>query len=683
MAARPAGGTGFSATLLPMPGMVWGDYPQRIEAIAAPAPFGIGALAASLHAALAAPIASLTAPLWRRRDAQMLQSVRAQQASWSGLDEAQRRARLTSLRARLARDGWAGELRAQALGCVANAGVRTLGRDPFDSQLLAASVLLDDRLAEMATGEGKTYAAALAAAVAGLAGVPVHVMTANDYLVSRDAEQLAPFYAALGLTLGAVLGSSDPDARRAAYACHITYCTAREVAFDYLRDGLASEAAGSELQQRSRRLAGHDAAAPLLLRGLCMALLDEADSLLIDEATMPLVLSQEVADPQQRAACFQALTLARQLEPGVDVQVNRDAGRIEWLEPGVQHLERLSAGMHGAWRNRQHRRDMVGAALEALHLLQRDQHYIVRDAKVELLDAVTGRAAPGRVWSRGLQTLVELKEGCTPKPATETRAQISFQRFFARYLRLCGMSGTLAEARGEIRALYRREVVAIGLRCASQRRILPQRLFADSTHRWQAVLRRVEALRALGRPVLIGTDSVADSEVLSALLGSTGVPHQVLNARHDRAEAQIVALAGARAAVTVATRMAGRGTDIVLGAGVAALGGLHVICCQHNPSRRLDRQLIGRAARQGDPGSAETLRTLDAAKGRASLPSGLLQLCRKHDDEGALLLPDWLLRRWSVRLQVEEELREIRQRRRLLEQDREWERRLSFSTLRA
>ena len=678
-------GTGQRATLLPMPGVVWGEYPQRIEALAPRAASAIGALAESVHGALAGIIATLKAPLHHTGDAKLLQSVRAEQASWSGLDAAQGDERLANLRARLARDGWAGAWRAEALGCVANAGLRTLSRDPFDCQLIAASVLLDDHLAEMATGEGKTYAAALAAAVAGLAGVPVHVMTANDYLVARDAEQLTPFFAALGLTVGAVLGPSDPDARRAAYACHITYCTAREVAFDYLRDGLAAQACGSDLLQRTQRLAGGDAAAPRLLRGLCMALLDEADSLLIDEATMPLVLSQEVADPQQRATCFQSLTLARQLKPDVDVIVNRAAGRIEWLEPGLQHLERLSAGLHGAWCNRQHRRDMVGAALEALHLLERDQHYIVRDDQVELLDAVTGRAAPGRVWSRGLQTLVELKEGCTPRPATETRAQISFQRFFARYLRLCGMSGTLAEARSEIRTLYRREVVAIPLRRVSQRRILPHRLFTHPAQRWRAVLRRVAALSSQGRPVLIGTDSVADSEALSARLADTGIAHQVLNARHDQAEALIVAQAGARGAVTVATRMAGRGTDIVLGPGVAELGGLHVICCQRNPSRRIDRQLIGRAARQGDPGSAETYSTLCTAGTpveRDSLPSMLRAMCRKQDDEGTvLLLPAWLLRGWAARLQARVETQEIRQRRRLLEQDREWERRLSFATL--
>ena len=675
-------GASRSAPRLPVPGLVWGRYPQRLEeAPVSAAPVAAEAINA-LRDWLAAAFTAAGAALRRRRGARRLHAVRAQQAAWQGLDASAHGARLSDLRARLARDGWDGELRAQALGCAAAMGHRILGRNPFDSQLLAADVLLDDRLAEMATGEGKTYAAALAAAVAGLAGVPVHVMTANDYLVQRDAQQLEPFFAALGLSVGSVRGACDADARRAAYHRDITYCTAREVAFDYLRDGLAAAAAGGDLQQRAQRLTGQDAPAPLL-RGLCMALLDEADSLLIDEATLPLVLSQEVADPQQRATCFQALALAREMQPGLDVRLDAGSGRILWLEAGVQHLERSSANLEGAWCNRQHRHDLVSSALEALHLLERDQHYLVRDGKVELLDAVTGRAAPGRVWSRGLQTLVELKEGCTPSAATMTRAQISFQRFFGRYVRLCGMSGTLTEAHAEIRALYRRDVVTIPLHRPAQRQIWPERLFADSAQRQRAVLRRVIALHNLGRPVLIGTDSVADSETLSSLLEAAGVAHQLLNARHDHAEAQIVGRAGARGTVTVATRMAGRGTDIALGPGVAALGGLHVICCQDNPCARLDRQLIGRAARQGDPGSAETFRTLDEASRRHAWLSGLLRRCRKLDDEGAFVLPSWWLRHWSARLQAEDEARQIRQRRRLLEQDREWERRLNFTTLHA
>jgi preprotein translocase subunit SecA len=292
---------------------------------------------------------------------------------------------------------------------------------------------------------------------------------------------------------------------------------------------------------------------------------------------------------------------------------------------------------------------------------------------VQLLDTVTGRTADGRVWSRGLQTLVELKEGCNVSPATTTRTQISFQRFFARYLRLCGMSGTLAECRGELLTLYRRDVATIALRNPSQRSVLPERVFVDAPRRWQAVVRRVEALHAQGRPVLVGTDSVADSEVLSGLLEAAGVAHRVLNARHDAAEADIVAQAGQHGAVTVATHMAGRGTDIELAPGVAALGGLHVLCCQDNPSKRLDRQLIGRCARQGDPGSAEIFRTLDAPRWHRHVLSSALRHGRKRGQEGEVAWPRWLPRGCAAWLQWRDERRAQRQRRRLLEQDRTWE----------
>jgi preprotein translocase subunit SecA len=668
------------ATLLPIPGVVWGQYPQRPDAMAAASwgGFGAASLFAAVHDAVAQGLAPVRSRATQRREQAQLQLVRDHQRVWHSLNEPAHEARLQRLRARLARDGWIGALRAEALGCVASAGERALGRSPFDTQLQAASVLLEDRLAEMATGEGKTYAAALAAAVAGLAGVPVHVMTANDYLVERDAQQLRLFYASLGLRVGAVLATSSPEARRAAYACDVTYCTAREVAFDYLRDSVAAASCGSELMQRSLRLAGERGPA-LLLRGLCMAVLDEADSILIDEATMPLVLSEATDDAQLRAACFQALALARQLQVGADVHLDRVAGRIEWTDAGSHRLEQLSSGLDKAWCNRRHRHDLVGAALEALHLLERDRHYLVRDGAVQLLDGVTGRAAPGRVWSRGLQTLVELKEGCAVTPSTTTRAQISFQRFFARYVRLCGMSGTLAECRREIAALYQREVVAIATRRPSQRRLLPDRLFVDSAWRRQAVVQRVTALYGQGRPVLIGTDSVGESQTLAGLLGAAGVPHRVLNARHDQEEAQIVAMAGQLGAVTVATQMAGRGTDIVLGPAVPALGGLHVLNCQDNPSARLDRQLIGRSARQGDPGSAETWRVLDAAQWRRNAFSSVLRAIRKHDESGAMALPQWLMRSWAARLQDKHERGLSRQRFRLLEQDREWERQLNFS----
>jgi preprotein translocase subunit SecA len=278
-----------------------------------------------------------------------------------------------------------------------------------------------------------------------------------------------------------------------------------------------------------------------------------------------------------------------------------------------------------------------------------------------------------------LQTLVELKEGCRPGPATTTRAQITFQRFFARYVRLCGMSGTLAECRRELARVGGRRVLVVPPRLPSCRRRGPDQLYADAASRRRAIVRRVAELQASGRPVLVGTDTVAESEALAALLAEAGIAHRVLNARHDDAEAHIVARAGERSAVTVATQMAGRGTDIELGPGVAALGGLHVLCCQDGLNPRLERQLIGRCARQGDPGSAETWRHANAPRLAGRISSVWLR-GRRTDERGRLDVPAGLLKRWAAWLGGIDERRAARQRARLLEQDREWQSRLNFST---
>ncbi|MBK6972074.1 MAG: hypothetical protein IPH26_03675 [Sterolibacteriaceae bacterium] len=314
-------------------------------------------------------------------------------------------------------------------------------------------------------------------------------------------------------------------------------------------------------------------------------------------------------------------------------------------------------------------------ALHGLHACHRDAHYVVREGAIELLDEVTGRIAAGRVWSRGLHTVVALKEGLSPPDETDTVAQITFQRFFLRYWRVAGLSGTLREARAELRGLLGAAVVRVPLHAPCRRQALPPRLFERADVRWAAVCERVAALQAAGRPVLVGTDSVADSQALSHQLQAAGIAHRVLNALHDADEATIVAAAGRAGRVTVATRMAGRGTDIVLDAAARAAGGLHVLSCQHNPSYRLDRQLAGRAGRQGDPGSAETWFLPRFAN------SEVLGDVDKHgrwtyrQSWGAA----WLIqsaRRWS---QWREDCRRATLRRELLQQDRHWQRRLSFA----
>ncbi|MBK6744275.1 MAG: translocase [Hydrogenophilales bacterium] len=550
----------------------------------------------------------------------------------------------------------------------------TTGRHPFATQVMAARALLDNQLVEMATGEGKTLAVAMAAGLAALAGMPVHVVTANDYLAERDAEALGPWYTALGLKVGVVTARADSGARRAAYGRDVVYCTAKELGFDYLRDHVAGHRRGDELRQRAASLDGRQRAVPLL-RGLCMAIVDEADSILIDEARVPLILSRAVDGRRARGDYETALSLAGGLEAGRDFQLDPLARRVTLSAAGDTALDAAVADLTPAWRNRRYREAWVVQALSALHLYRRDRDYILRDGKVEIVDPTTGRVAAGRSWSRGLHQLIELKEGFEPTPANATAARITFQRLFRRYHRLAGVSGTLRESAGELAQTYGLRVFRLPLRLPSRRTLLPPRLFATRAELWQALAARIAGLRTEGRPVLVGTDSVADSEALASVLAEAGISCRVLNARQDKEEADIVALAGLRAQVTVTTNLAGRGTDIPLGPGVAALGGLHVISCQHNGARRIDRQLLGRCARQGEAGSSETWLSLESDLFRRRLPDawrtrlgGLLgrPLGQGVADSVARL---------AQRL---EEAREAGARRRLLREDEDAERRLAF-----
>ena len=686
------------APALPSPGLSFGAYPLR----AWPPP-GAFAPAAAWHArvcragdALAAVLAPVQRAVMGRSHTRWLAQVRAQQQAWAARPAAEHQSALFELRAQLAAHGFGAAqpaLQAQALGCVAAAAQRSLGRDPFNVQLCAARAMLGGQLAEMATGEGKTLAAALAAAVAALAGVPVHVLTVNDYLVARDAAQLGPFYASLGLSVGAVLGGvlshSSEAQRRSAYATNICYATAREVAFDYLRDQLAG-AAASPLQQGLSRCEpaqdnppasrqSHAMQAPPRLRGLCMAVVDEADSLLIDEATLPLILAEAVDDAAQRAACYQALHLARALREGEHFRADPQLQQVQWRSGAEDHIEQLAAGLGGAWLNRRHRHELLGQALTALHLLHNERHYLVRDGAVQLLDAATGRIATGRQWQRALHLMVELKEGCRASPLAATRAQTSVQAFFGRYLLLAGMSGTLRECRAELRACYGRELWRVPLRLPLRRRTLAPRLFACSAQRQAALVQRAAQLHAQGRPVLLGTASVAASRALSAALTAAGLAHRVLDARHDADEAAIVAGAGARGALTVATQLAGRGTDILLGPGVALLGGLHVINAQDNLNARLDRQLCGRAGRQGEPGSAETWHALDAQPWVSSALARALGRLLCAGRRGALAaLATRALAAWA---QARTESGQRKLRRQWLEQELLWQRQLNFNNL--
>jgi len=644
---------------LPRPGPRWGMYPERADHATA-RPGG--------HLPLAGLPLWLPAS-WRLKLCQpWLRQVRLSSHALAS-NAAPPDAQLQHCRQALRRQGFTPTTLCTALAHVLQATEQTLGLRLHDTQLLAATLMLDQQLVEMATGEGKTLAMAAAAAVAAMAGVPVHVITANDYLAERDAQSLSAFFQALGVSVGHINPAQSPEQRRQVYAQDVVYAAAKELAFDYLRDGLSGAQAS---------------ASPPLLRGLNLALIDEADSILLDEASVPLIISatSQAGAAQQahrRAVWWQALQLARRLgtegvtsaSGSADFVVDPSRHSASLTPAGDQRLAGPAEALGGIWRRPRLRRELLGLALTALHALKRDQHYLIRDGKVELLDTLTGRIAVGRVWSQGLHTLIELKEGCTPSAPTETLAQITFQRFFKRYWRLGGLSGTLVEARQELRSLYGVDVVRVPERLPSRRRQGPTLVFKTAEQRWQAATQRIQELQSQGRPVLVGTDSVTDSEQLSRHLSEAGIAHTVLNARHDGAEAHIVAQAGQSGRVTVATRMAGRGTDITLDEAARKAGGLHVIHCQRNESRRMDRQLVGRCARQGQAGSTEAW-ICSGISGDPSPPSEpKLTRCiqpaiARHSPHSAwcwwhLRLPQWM-----------EERRQAALRQQLTEQDRQW-----------
>ena len=525
------------------------------------------------------------------------------------LSEQELRGRAAALRPRLRREGFSSiALAAEAFALVREAATRTVGLRHFDVQLVGAWAMLGGMLAEMETGEGKTLTATLTAATAALAGCAVHIITVNDYLAERDSDWMRPIYETLGLSVGCVRQGMEPDARRAAYGCDVTYCSNKEIAFDYLRDRMVLGGKPRAIAMKIDALGGGGTGQRLLLRGLQFAIIDEADSVLVDEARTPLILSAEAKHGQEELVHRQALSLAKQLsDPDYDVV----SGSIELTANGERKLEQLAQSLAGIWRGPRRREQLVRQGLTALYMFQRDKHYLVRDGKVVIIDEHTGRLMPDRSWEQGLHQLIEIKEECEVTGRRDTLARISYQRFFRRYVHLSGMTGTASEVAAELWAVYRLRVAKIATHKPMRRARHPDQVYGRSETKWEAVIASIQAHRMAGRPVLVGTRSVAASEQLAALLDAAKLPYRLLNARQDRYEAEIVAQAGAPGCITVATNMAGRGTDIKLAPGVAESGGLHVIATELNDSARIDRQLFGRCARQGDPGSCEAILAIE------------------------------------------------------------------------
>jgi preprotein translocase subunit SecA len=467
-------------------------------------------------------------------------------------------------------------------------------------------------VAEMRTGEGKTLAATLPACTMGLMGVPVHIITVNDYLARRDAGWMGPVYEGLGLTVGKIVSGMEFEQRRRAYRCDVTYCTNKEIAFDYLRDRLELGRRPGPIRMSLERLYDDDPQFDRLrLRGLCYGIVDEADSVLIDEARTPLIISGPGDSSYEAEVYRQAMNLAEGLESEADYHIDFPKRTVELTDDGKDHLEELGLELGGIWTGRLRREEMVRQALTAKHLFHLDKHYVVKRGRVQIVDEYTGRVMPGRSWERGLHQLIETKERCAVTTETETLARISYQRFFRRYLSLAGMTGTAREGAREFWSVYRLHVVNVPTHQPMILEGLPARVFRTAEEKWQAVARRIAELHALGRPILVGTRTVVDSEHLGQLLFDAGLTYRILNAKQDEEEAEIIAEAGQRNHITVATNMAGRGTDIKLGEGVAGLGGLHVIGTARHDAGRIDRQLFGRAGRQGDPGTFEMFVSLE------------------------------------------------------------------------
>jgi preprotein translocase subunit SecA len=552
---------------------------------------------------------SIAKGILQEADAVQTRALAWRELSLPALGEA-----LGAMRKKFQREAEPGlEIVADALSLAAEAAFRSLGIRPYTVQLAGALAMYRGYVAEMATGEGKTLTACLCAVLRGWSGRPCHIITANDYLAARDARHLESMYKLCGLTVGSVVGEAKPPDRKHGYAKDITYSTAKEVTADFLRDRLALGALQNFERRQIRALFGENALprGEVVMRGIHAAIIDEADSLLIDEAVTPLIISRQAANEAFVEACRVATQVAAKLEPGTHYTVDHQFKEVE-LAPDLDYQADFAGlGIPRQYTAEGFLREMMRQALVAREFFHRDKNYVIQDGKIVIVDDFTGRTMAQRTWSAGLHQMVEAKEGVAITPPTETLARLSFQRFFRFYRSLAGMTGTAWESAPELWHVYGLAVVRIPQNRPSRRTLMPMRFFDSQEAKFAAIVADIEAMHAEGRPVLAGTRSVRTSETLASLLTGRGLNCRIINAVRHQEEAAIIAEAGKRGAITVATNMAGRGTDILVDREVEALGGLHVIAAECNESLRIDRQLFGRSARQGDRGSAQAFVSLD------------------------------------------------------------------------
>ncbi len=513
------------------------------------------------------------------------------------LSDEELRGKTDIFRERLARGETLDDILPEAFAVVREAARRHLRTSTgvpmrhFDVQILGGIVLHQGKIAEMFTGEGKTLVATLPAYLNALTGKGVHIVTVNDYLAKRDRDWMAPIYESLGLTVGAIQSNMEWNERKAEYACDITYGTNNEFGFDYLRDNMKME-----LEQQVQR-------------GRYYAIVDEVDSILIDEARTPLIISGPAEESTEKY--YIANRVAKRLVRGQDFEIKEKERAVILTEAGIEKAQRLVGvpnfyvGKYMEWPH------LIEQAVRAHHLFHRDVEYVVRDGEVVIVDEFTGRLMEGRTWSDGLHQAVEAKEGLTIRRENQTLATITIQNYFKLYEKLAGMTGTAMTEAVEFDRIYKLEVVAIPPNKPVRRTDYPDVVYRTAREKYNAIVQEIVRIHEEGRPILVGTLSIEKSELLSGMLKRRGIRHEVLNAKHHQREAEIVAQAGQPGRVTISTNMAGRGTDIVLGPGVAEKGGLHVIGTERHEARRIDNQLRGRCGRQGDPGSSQFFLSLE------------------------------------------------------------------------
>jgi preprotein translocase subunit SecA len=557
----------------------------------------------------------------------LIYRINQMEAKVSPLSDDQLRAKTSEFKERIERGESVEEILPEAFAVVREAGRRTLGERHFDVQLIGGIVLHEGRIAEMATGEGKTLVSTLPAYLNALTGQGVHIVTVNDYLAKRDSEWMGVIYRFLGLSVGVIVHELNDRERKEAYGCDITYGTNNEFGFDYLRDNMKFDIED------------------YVQRPLNYAIVDEVDSILIDEARTPLIISGLAEESTDKY--YKINRIIPSVKEGKDYQLEEKSHTAFLTEEGVGHVEKLLK-MENLYDPRNiETLHHVNQALRAHTLFKRDVDYVVKDGQVVIVDEFTGRLMPGRRWSDGLHQAVEAKENVRIENENQTLATITFQNYFRMYRKLAGMTGTADTEAAEFRKIYNLDVVVIPTNMSLIRTNYPDVIYKTEEEKFRAVVREIEELNRLGRPVLVGTISIEKSERLSHLLKKRGIPHNVLNAKHHEREAEIIAQAGRMGGVTLSTNMAGRGTDILLGGNskflaktlvkeeeadeeamrkayekalqtvqkekekVIELGGLHVLGTERHEARRIDNQLRGRSGRQGDPGSSRFYLSLE------------------------------------------------------------------------